>query len=460
MPLLSYRSWRQAHLGLAFIVMLVLFVLSATGLMLAIENLRERASLSQPYSQWTSLSVADLVDDIEELYTEPLSLEVSPLGEVRLEYIDDASGEVVMQAISPHDPRATGEVYTPSRWAVWARSMHRSLFLHDFGRHIVGVVACLFVLLLLTGLALILRQRGLRGLWMPIEASTRAMWLHVALGRLLLLPLLVVGVTGAMLYMDRLSGGRHDEPTQLTLDLGRSDDVRVLSELTLGEISRIDLPFVDDTERIYTITPRASQLALDLHTGRSSTLWSLALGLMAVGCLLFVATGLVMYIQRRRVADSGGRSTSTEGDTSETIRLLVASQMGSTMRIARQIQERWRAEGLAVELSTLNEYTAPQPHQLVVACVATYGEGISPDNGDRFAELLRAMPPQTPFRFAVLAFGSKRYPHYCAYGIEVDRLLGDVAGAQRLLLVRTIHNRSQADIEEWLSSMEPHLSER
>lgn len=470
-----YKIWRQAHMWLAAFCSVFLLLAATTGLILALSTARDhmhnpvpREALAQPLSE--------AVSKLSERYGELTSLEVGHGGVVVLEAWG-ADGEEVRLVVDPITGDSLGDPREPSEFIRWITSLHRSLFLHDLGRVFVGGFTCLFLLILLTGIVLLAKQMGLRKLLSPLGALPLSGRLHLEVGRWLFIPLLLVASTGSYLFMYRMgiipqstsSVEVFSSPQSSSGEILSLSEIPSLGEITLAEVRRLDFPLMDDEpyilqlanqrlslsatsgaileREIYPFAAIAQRISLDWHTGRTSLWYSIVLACTALATIVLLLSGFVMLGKRLR----NRLRTKPQGDIQEAdILLLVGSEHGSTWHIARYVMHLWQSQGVRVLLAGLGEYSSTYRARHLVVFSCTYGEGEPPSNAQGFEHLLNTDPVQTAMTYSVVAFGSKRYASYCAYGIAVDQWLGAQPNLTRLLPLYCVDNRSAHDLEEWV----------
>lgn len=92
---------------------------------------------------------------------------------------------------------------------------HRSLFLHETGRFFIGVISFLLFLISISGFVLVLkRQRGIRNFFSKVIKEYFAQYYHVILGRLALIPILIIALTGTYLSLERFHFFMGEEKTK------------------------------------------------------------------------------------------------------------------------------------------------------------------------------------------------------------------------------------------------------
>src|SRR5690606_38200408 len=103
--------------------------------------------------------------------------------------------------------------------------------------------------------------------------------------------------------------------------------------------------------------------------------------------------------------------------------ILTGTENGSTLAFANKIHQQLLALGYSSFLTEMNRFTSfpKATHFLVFS--STYGLGTAPANATHFDRLLTRFPQDQPVQYAVVGFGSKAYPDFCAYAKHVDALL-------------------------------------
>ena len=80
---------------------------------------------------------------------------------------------------------------------------------------------------------------------------------------------------------------------------------------------------------------------------------------------------------------------------------------------------------------------------------STYGLGDPPANANRFLNKLKSSKGNHEFDFSVLGFGSRHYPDFCQFAIDVDEALSVHNNARRQTEIGFVDRQSQADFDEW-----------
>src|SRR5690606_41376956 len=117
----------------------------------------------------------------------------------------DADGNTVKGYIDPQTGKYLGAQKNKTQFVQWMTALRRSLFLKVTGRIIIGVASFLLFLITISGLVLIIkRQQGVRHFFAKINRDFFAQYFHVVSGRLFLIPILILALTGTYLFMVRI----------------------------------------------------------------------------------------------------------------------------------------------------------------------------------------------------------------------------------------------------------------
>lgn len=181
-----------------------LILASITGIILAIDVLQEK---TPPYrvENFDTITLGETLPILRKTYSEITELSVDHNQFVTLEGIDQ-EGNDIRAYINPRTGKIVGQPVKKSEFINWTIALHRSLFLKETGRFIVGFISFLLVLIAISGFILILkRQRGLRSLFSIIIKENFAQYYHISLGRLSLIPVLIIALSGTYLTLEKFN---------------------------------------------------------------------------------------------------------------------------------------------------------------------------------------------------------------------------------------------------------------
>lgn len=470
--------WRYSHLTLALSSAVFLFILSLTGIVLAFEPIGQKLQNNPSANDFPEQNVAQTIALLTSRYSEVLSITVDANGFVLASVITD-KGELKDFYIHLKTGEKTGEPKEKSELIEFATNLHRSLFLKSWGRFFVGLNSFLLFLIAFTGLVLIVkRQQHIKYFFNKIVKENFLQFGHIYLGRLALIPLLVITLTGVYLSLLRfeiipsvsLSHKVNFQNTTTPPKLVRQV-IPAFINTPLKEIRALEFPFSDDPTDYYTLSLHKKEIlvnqytgevlselkyplvelathwSLVLHTGTGSYIWS---GILILACcciFFFMYSGFKMTLKRRnaKIKNSFSKKESTHI-------LLVGSETGSTYTFAKIVQQQLKKAGIKVYVAQLNDVEHyPKMNHLIVL-TATYGLGAPPVNAKKFEQKLQNFHPTKAFTFSVLGFGSLAYPEFCKYAFEVDAWLQKTPNAIRLLNVCTVNNRSWESFKRWFNT--------
>src|SRR5690606_29167113 len=250
---MTVSIWRYAHLALAIVSSLFLLILSVTGVILAIGAVDEKTP-AYKVNNFNEINLAQTIPALWEVYSELTELTVDHNQFVTIEAFDEESNSIKAY-IDPRTGAVLGEVEPQSDFIQWNIALHRSLFLKETGRIIVGMVSLLLLLITSSGMVLSAkRTQRLRNSLAQTHKDLFSPYIHVSRGRSFLIPLLLLALTGTHLFMVRigLTGGenetieqvqREDDGEQEQLALA---DFSVFQETLLADVEKIEFPFMPD----------------------------------------------------------------------------------------------------------------------------------------------------------------------------------------------------------------------
>lgn len=469
---MTLSFWRYAHLALALFSSLFLILASTTGIILAVDAMQEK-TLPYKIENFDTITLGETLPILKKQYAEITELSVDHNQFVTLQAIDD-DGNDINAYINPKTGKQLGTPIKKSEFIQWVTGLHRSLFLHETGRFFVGVISFLLVLIAISGFALVLnRQRGIRNFFSKVVKDYFAQYYHVVLGRIALIPILIIALTGTYLSLERFNffmgkENKQKEKTEIVKP-SKENNSSVFATTHLSDVKKIEFPFTDDPEEYYIIqlndreievnqvtgavvmekrspmTVQLSDLSLNLHTGKTNGIWAFILALASINILFFIYSGFAITLKRR----SSRIKNKFKANESKFI-LLVGSENGSSLRFANAILKQLIGHGEKAFIAELNSYTVFPKAEHIILFSSTHGLGDAPSNGGKFVSLLKKYPQQQKITYSVVGFGSKAYPDFCEFAFEIDRQLATQTWAERLLDVQTVNDKSATEFVEWI----------
>lgn len=464
--------WRYSHLALALFSSLFLLTASVTGIILAVDAVQEKTF---PYraANFDAITLEQTLPILKKVYPEITELSVDHNQFVTLQAIDQ-EGNDVNAYIDPLTAKKIGTPLKKTEFIQWITAFHRSLFLKETGRFFVGFISFLLFLISISGFVLVVkRQLGVRKFFSKVTKDYFSQYYHIVLGRLSLIPILIIALTGTYLTLERfnffMDKEKNEQEKSITVTEQKNDKTSIFKQTLLSDVKKIEFPFSDDPEEYYIIQlndreievnqetgavvteklsplrTQAAVLSLNLHTGKTNAIWAIILGIACLNILFFIYSGFAMTLKRR----SSRIKNKCKAEESKFI-LLAGSENGSSLRFASAIQKQLIANGEKVFLTELNNFKTFPKAEHIIIFTSTHGLGDAPSNGNKFTSILKKHNQEHQVHFSVVGFGSKIYPSYCGFAFEIDSLLEKQNWANRLLEVQTVNDKSAEEFVNWV----------
>lgn len=469
---MTISIWRYSHLALAVSSFVFIILTSVTGIILAFQPISEQL---EPYKKvnLNTVTLAETVLAFKKKYPEVIDIKVDANHFVQASVFTE-DGEDLSGYFNPKTAEYLGETLKPSSFFQWVTNFHRSLFLKGIGRFFVGLCSFFLFLIAVSGTALIIkRQQGFKRFFSRIVNDNFSQYWHVVLGRLSLIPIIIITITGVYLSLEKFNVLPNEKIAhQINFDnLNETpkQDVsafKIFQNTPLSQVKTLEFPFSEDVEDYFTLklktkeilvnqftgnilseenmpnTAVFSVLSTNLHTGKGSILWSVILAIATANILFFVYSGFAMTFKRLKTK----LKNKFKPEDAEVV-VLVGSENGSTTTYANAFYKQLLQQGKKAFITEMNNLSAyPQASQLAVI-TATYGQGDAPTNANRFLQKLSLEPLNAHLRFSVVGFGSLAYPDFCKFAYQTENHLKQKAKA--LLPISTINDKSVEDFAKW-----------
>ncbi|MGI4749292.1 MAG: PepSY domain-containing protein [Janthinobacterium lividum] len=472
---MTISIWRYSHLALAISSFLLLALASVTGIILAFEPISQKIQSPATNYNLNQITLAQAIPVLHHQYKGISELSVEGNRFVQIKG-SDASGKNILVYVDPKTGKISGTPPKKSEFFQWVTTLHRSLFSHETGRFLIGLSSFLLLLITISGTILIIqRQRGVKRFFTKIARDNFAQYYHVVLGRLLLIPVIIIALSGTYLSLSRF-GLIRSKKTSVKIDFDaiksqpkrKLADFAVFTHINLAQVESIEFPFSEDAEDYYTLKltdreltvnqitgdiltevkyPTAvllTNLSLNLHTGRTNEVWAMVLAIASGNILFFIYSGFV--ITWKRIAN---RTKNNYTAAESRFIILVGSENGSTYRYANAVHQQLIKQGQKSFLTELNNYTVfPKAANLIVM-TATYGLGEAPTNATKFTKLLEKYPQAHPVNYSVIGFGSHAYPDFCRFAFEVNQQFSQQKWAVPLVDIHTVADKSATEFNLW-----------
>lgn len=462
---------RILHRWPGLVLALLLVVTALSGAVLSLYPALEAVN-TRPAGD--GLTVAELAARVQAAHPGLEQIKRAPSGRITAWWFDGGQpGSAVVDPVTGRDIASAD----PDPVRRWLTTLHRSLFLDDAGRLVVAAGALVMLLLALSGAVLVARRTGGWRHWFTRLRGPLAGRLHTEISRVAVLGLVLSASTALWMTAETfelvtVEPAGLDTPSAVSgragLPLARMEALRTTPVTELRELS---FPLPGDAQEVFTLstdrgtgyvdqgtgallawqelTPgqRLSETIYMLHTGQGAAVWGLLLGLMALGVPVLAVTGIMVWWAGLRSRPRlKGNAPAAQADTV----ILVGSEGGSTWGFAATLADGLRAAGQEVHVAPMTGF-APSRYraaQRFLVLAATYGEGTAPASARGFLERLKALPETPAVPMAVLGFGDRRFPAFCAFAAAVE----EAARARRwpvLLPFDTIDQQSAQDFTRW-----------
>ncbi len=460
---------RVLHRWPGLLALALVTVLALSGAALSVFPAAERIAAPQ-----ARLTVATLAERIQAAYPGVEQIRRAPSGRITAYWFDQgAPGAAVI------DP-ATGQGVAsadPNPVERWLTNLHRSLFLGDGGRIAMATGAAAMLVLSLSGAALVARRAGAWRHWFKPLRGPLAGRLHVEIARIVVIGLVLSSASALWMTASTFdllpdAGATPTFPAEVSGGTGVAlDRLAVLGNTPVAELRELSFPYPGDASDVFTLKTdrgtgyldqgtgamlswadltgweRVSETVYMLHTGQGVATLGLVLGLMALGVPVMGGTGVLIWLAGRR-----GRPRIRDNQPvgrAETI-LLVGSEGGSTWGFAATLHAALTETGQSVHAAPMSAL-APDRYlraERIIVLAATYGDGAAPASAKGFLDRLAALDRAPDAAVAVLGFGDRSFPAYCAFAKAVAAA-AEAKGWPKLLPFDTVDRQSPQDFARW-----------
>ena len=463
---------RALHRWPGLLAAALLLVLAVSGAALSVFPATE--TLSTPSQAAADLSVAELAGRVRAAYPGVEQIRRAPSGRITAYWFEDgAPGAAV---IDPTTGEGVGSADRP-QLERWLTNLHRSLFLGDGGRIAAAIGAGAMLILSVSGAVLVARRMGgWRRVFGPLRGPLAGR-LHIAIARVTVAGLALSSVTALWMTASTFElvpegAGPPPFPVEVSGQTGADPaGFAVLQYTPAARLRELTFPYPGDETDVFTLKTDLGAGYLDqgtgallawsdvnawdringtvamLHTGRGAALLGLLLGLAALGVPAMAVTGGAVWLNGRR-GRPRIRGNAAPG-AAETV-ILVGSEGGSTWGFAATLHTALREAGQTVHTGAMSSF-APDRYaraRQVIVLAATYGEGDAPASAKGFLDRLAALPKTPRARLAVLGFGDRSFPAFCAYADAVAQAAAEKGWAE-LLPIDRIDRQSPQDFARW-----------
>jgi sulfite reductase (NADPH) flavoprotein alpha-component len=466
---------RALHRWPGLLALALVTILALSGAALSIFPAAERLVSLQTEA---GLSVAEFAARIQIAYPGVEQIRRAPSGRITAYWFDAGTPGAAM--IDP----ATGQGVAsadPNQTLRWLTNLHRSLFLGDAGRIATAAGAAAMLVLALSGAVLVARRAGGWRRWFARLRGPLSGRLHVEIARVAVAGLLLSSATALWmtastfdLLPDRgaTAAAQVEVSGETGVAIGAMD---LLGQTPVAELRELSFPYPGDATDVFTLKTdrgtgtfdqgtgallawsnlttweRTSETIYMLHTGQGAAVLGLVLGLMALGVPVMGGTGVVLWLAGRRARPriKGNIAASR----AETI-LLVGSEGGSTWGFAATLHQALTEAGQTVHAAAMSAFDPARyaKAQRFLILAATCGDGDAPASAKGFLDRLARLDAAPAAPLAVLGFGDRSFPEYCAFAQAVAAE-AEAKGWAMVVPYDTVDRQSPQDFARWGRSL-------
>lgn len=460
---------RQLHRWPGVILSLLLVFMAITGAILSVDPILKR--FDRNVHTLEGLSVADVLNlsARKNPYFEIDSIRIDYSGRVLLRGADAAGSREV--SFNPHNGRLARKDRT-NQFMDWVNRLHRNLAMGPNGRPVTLIGVLSMLLLMVSGVILLARRLGgFDRIFNQVKGRGIDKW-HSVIGRLLVIPLFVIVLSSTWMSLVSngiMPSGVDDMPTYpetiIEADPVAAAELAIFKTVKLSDLTELSFPIWSDWWDVYVLRQGSTLTFIDrqsgevlsqspvpfltqvldlftlLHTGQGASTWGAIAGLIVLSVPFFAVTGVIFWL-RRRHPRARGMVSSNKAE----IVILVGSETGTTWGFAVHLAHQLVDAGKTVYLGSMNTTLRMSEEATLLLLAATYGDGTPPSSAVKF---LQKLPDYQGGRdFAVLGFGDKAFPAYCAFAIDCQKALV-ASGRHSLLSMCDINRRSAQAFTAW-----------
>lgn len=471
---------RKLHSWPGLIAALLVGFMAITGAVLSLQPVFDLTH-AKPTAQ--TITVAQLASGVASHFSDPRQIVRSANGSVVV-YATTGSGPQSATYVDPATGAPSG-AYAPSTFFTFFMQLHRSLFLGQTGRAVAGLAAFALMVLAVSGILLLVKRLGgWKNLFKPARGRL-AQRLHVEISRLSVVLLTVTALTGLYLSLvqfglvsDGTATGFAAYPTSAAGTPAPVADLAALKALPVSALRELDFPMKGDASDVFALTTASGagyvdqvsgklvdftpnnlaqtiyQTIYTLHTGEGAWWFGLLLGLAALGVpVLGVSGGLVWLRRQKSLPRIPSNAPRQKADTI----ILVGSESNTSWGFAKTLHKALTDNGHLVHTAPMNALeTDYRNARRLFILTSTHGDGAAPHSADRFLSRLDRYKTPPHFEFAVLGFGDKSFPQFCAFAETVDETLAQ-KGWRRFQTLARIDRQSAQAFAQWGHATGAHL---
>ena len=462
--------WRYCHFSLAAIASLFLILASLTGAILAFEPITNSLK-NYSINNLNEISLKETLNVLDKKFKEVYEIQITTENFVSAKVLT-FSNQTEEIYLNPINGEKIEKVKPKSKFFIFFTNLHRSLFFKKIGRIFVGIISFILSLITLTGLILLIqRQGGFFKIFKKIKENDFSEKYHVVFSRVFVLPVFLIAISGAYLTFDRFIMGDLRNSILLKEEILSDNKFLKFDLIALNKVKKVIYPFSKSESDYYTIELSDRSVAVDqytnrihsqrfypfsyftkewfynLHTGKGNMLLSIILLVSSISILFFIFTGFKISI-KSTLRKLNIKYLSSDKDSKYII--LVGSEKGNTFEFAKFLSTQIQSFGEKVIIKPLNSYKVYNRAETLIILTSTYGEGDPPSNANSFISLFKKFNQPNKINYSIIGFGSLKYPKFCAFAIDIDRMIRPLDNFEEIIPLMKVNRRSSVEFNKWV----------
>lgn len=462
--------WRYCHFSLAAVASIFLILASITGAILAFEPITDSLK-NYSINNLNEISLKETLSVLDKKFKEVYEIQISTENFVSAKVLT-FSNQTEEVYLNPINGEILEKVKPKSKFFSFFTNLHRSLFFKKIGRIFVGIISFILSLITLTGLFLLIqRQGGVLKIFKKIKENDFSEKYHVVFSRIFVLPVFLIAISGAYLTFDRFVVGDLRNSMLLKEEILSDDKYLKFDLIALDKVKKIIYPFsksqsdyyaIELVDRSVTVNQYTNRIYsqsfypfsyftknwfYNLHTGKGNMLLSIILLVSSISILFFIITGFKISL-KSTLKNIKIKYLSSDKESKYVI--LVGSEKGNTFEFAKFLSTQIQSFGERVIIKPLNSYKIYNQAETFIILTSTYGEGDPPSNANNFISRFKKFNQPNKINYSIIGFGSLKYPKFCAFAVNIDRMIRSLNNFEEIVPLMKINRRSVAEFNKWI----------
>ena len=462
--------WRYCHFSLASIASLFLILAALTGAILAFEPITNSLK-NYSINNLNEISLKETLNVLDNKFKEVYEIQITAENFVSAKVLT-FSNQTEEVYLNPINGETLEKVKPKSKFFSFFTNLHRSLFFKKIGRVFVGIISFILSLITLTGLILLIqRQGGVFKIFKKIKESDFSEKYHVVFSRVFVLPVFLIAISGAYLTFDRFVVGDLRNSMILKEEILSNNKYLKFDLIALDKVKKVVYPFSKSESDYYSIELSDRSVIVNqytnriysqsfypfsfftknwfynLHTGKGNVLLSIILFASSISILFFIFTGFKISV-KSTLKKLNIKYLSSDIESKYVI--LVGSEKGNTFEFAKFLSAQIQSFGEKVIIKPLNSYKVYNQAETFIILPSTYGEGDPPSNANNFIHLFKKFNQPNKISYSIIGFGSLKYPKFCAFAINIDRMIRPIDNFEEIVPLMKVNRRSVEEFNNWI----------